>query len=112
MFPFLHSEVEKLLRELMGRFIKPKVLSEATTAYKLTSIDVDDVSCGLKLSELGIGVATKEALRQSKTKDVDKEKFRLECKQVMITMVKKIIERSPIRYKMAKCATCLDPVKI
>jgi len=111
MFPFLHSSVE-LVRQLMKRLIKPTVLENATSAFKLVNIDIEDVANGLKLKSVKIGPAAEHALTTLTVKDVVKEKFRLEAKNCLVRIVKKLVERSPLKYKFVYAASCLDPKNI
>lgn len=112
MLPFLHNELEDLLRDLLGRFIKMEILKTKTTAYQLISIDLDDVSQGLPLSKLKIGFAAKHELGVVDVNELQKQRFLMECKTCMVQTAKKLIERSPIKYKMVKAASCLDPRKL
>jgi len=112
MFPFLHGALKDLFRDLCDRFVQPSVLKEAKSTYKLLHVNFEDAKNCLKLSELQIGVSTELELKKSTAKDVDKHKFRLECKQCLVKIVRKLAERSPLKYKFVEAASCLAPACI
>ncbi|KAJ8890200.1 hypothetical protein PR048_009708 [Dryococelus australis] len=107
MFPFLHSAVENLTRELMERFIKP-ILESAHTTYKLINIDVENVDSCVKLRQVKIGPAARQSLNEARVKEVYMEKG----KNYLVKIVRKFIKRNPLKYKFVQASTCLDPKKI
>ncbi|KAJ8893866.1 hypothetical protein PR048_006467 [Dryococelus australis] len=88
-FSSVYSAVENVTRELVKRFIKPTILESAHTIYKLINIDVENVD-----NFLYGDVPSREA------------------KNCLVKIVRKLIERSPLKYKFVQASICLDPKKI
>lgn len=105
MFPFLHSAVENITRQLMEMFIKPNVLEDANTACKMRKIDVKNVGNGVKLRQVKIGPAAKNCLEETRVKKVVMDNYRMDAKNCLVQMVEKLIGK----YKFVKASTCLDP---
>ena len=61
---FITSELETLLRTLMGKFMKRAVLEGANSAYKIAKLNVLDSATHVAPSEVDIGSAAKTTLRK------------------------------------------------
>ena len=59
-----------------------------------------------------IGVGAVKWLVNSKSSDLVKMNFRMQCITFMKTAAAKIIERSPLKYSMVRSLTCLAPQNI
>ena len=110
MVPFLYEEIEKLMRNVMQRFIKSSALSEANTVKKLMTLDLVENSVSYKAVDMG--VKAKSLLTKSTASDRMKMQFRMECITYLRAMTEKIRERSPLNYKFTRLAACLSPWKI
>ena len=53
--------------------------------------------------------ATSSAIRQVDVTDTRKQQFKRECKQILISMLKKFLERSPIQYKICRASSAIAP---
>ena len=75
---------------------------------QIIKIDVKskDVLCSYK--DIDIGVVTKKYIAESKVSDAEKMRFQMECLQYLATTIAKIIERSPLKYRMVHAITCLS----
>ena len=60
LLPFITSELETLLRTLMGKFMKRAVLEGANSAYKIAKLNVLDSATHVAPSEVDIGFAEKQ----------------------------------------------------
>lgn len=110
--PFMHADLEKLLRDLLEQFVKSDVLKEAKTSYKLVNIDIDKFENLLSAAKVSIGVSAKSDLERSDASDKDKLVFKNDCRKFMQSLAKKIIERSPLKYKLVKAIGCLAPARM
>lgn len=108
--PFLHSELTSLTTNIMRRVVKKDVLQTSTSVIKV-DMKSDNL---LPASKVDIGFATNAALKQSRVKASDDlvVKFLNDCKNGLVKMIKKIQERSPLRYNLTRYITCLDPILI
>ena len=93
MLPFLKSEVKRLLRIIMGRFIKPNVIKD--TGDDFDQLDLDDTTLQLPNEELGIGhktwayISEEEDYFDSTTKRIFFNGVREFYKAVTSTIMKK-----------------------
>ena len=114
LLPFITSELETLLRTLMGKFImKRAVLEGANSAYKIAKLNVLDSATHVAPSEVDIGFTAKTTLekvyKEKKISQLQVLEFRKECESMLATTVAKIQERSPLKYNFARKLASLDP---
>lgn len=108
MLPFLNNELKILLKSLLSSFVKEDVLKEANSSFKLVKIDLKIEN--LKTAKnIDLGIATELALSILNEKDLYKLQFRNDCRRFLIEASLKIIEKSPLKYKIVKGAECLIP---
>lgn len=111
MFPFLHCEPEKLLRNLLSSFVKEDVLKKANSSYKLINIDFKIEN--LKTAKhVDLGIATELALSKINGKELDILHFRNDCRRFLLEASLKLIEKSPLKYKIVQGAECLMPSRL
>jgi len=109
MLPFLHADLENLVRGLLRRFVRKEVLDEAKTSFALMKIDLS-LEVNLKTAnKVDLGVAVESALTKVKAKDVEKLRFRNECRTFLIKTAAKLVERCPFKYKLVQAVGCLSP---
>uniref|UniRef100_A0A1B6KMG3 HAT C-terminal dimerisation domain-containing protein n=1 Tax=Graphocephala atropunctata TaxID=36148 RepID=A0A1B6KMG3_9HEMI len=103
--PFLYDRLNTVIRTQMERVVLAPLLTEKAVK------DVDLKKENLRLAKhviLGIGV--KSALRcMDKQPDSKMLAFKEECKSGLMQFIEKMLDRSPIRYKLTKSISCLSP---
>ena len=114
LLPIITSELEALLRTLMGKFImKRAVLEGANSAYKIAKLNVLDSATHVAPSEVDIGFTAKTTLekvyKEKKISQLQVLEFRKECESMLATTVAKIQERSPLKYNFVRKLASLDP---
>ena len=65
MVPFMSDEIEKLFRKLCRLVLKPEVVDEATTPYKLIKIDGSDKNIQKEYIKTNVGTAANDDLRNN-----------------------------------------------
>ena len=75
MVPFMSDEIEKLFRKLCRLVLKPEVVDEAATPYKLIKINVSDKNIENKYMKTNIGTAATNDLRDNYIKSDIKKSF-------------------------------------
>lgn len=107
MAPFLYSALTNLLTAVLGRFVKPEILTKAD----VQKLDLSKLDNLLPVKDVSLGYATKVAFRKQNQKLNDKDilVFKNDCRKHLIASVEKIRERSPLAYKLTKGITCFDP---
>ncbi|XP_063221796.1 uncharacterized protein LOC134530674 [Bacillus rossius redtenbacheri] len=102
--PFLYEYLNKNMISLGKRFIKP----EFQTEFESKLIISEEKLMTAKNFDLGYG--TRDALRKVKNvTEKDILVFRQECKICLKTFCNKLLVSSPLRYKLTKGISCLDP---
>ncbi len=105
MLPFLAEDLTRMLAALMQRFLKLD-RSTLTSAYKIIQVDISSEAIHLPLAKLGIGSYTEKKLKDLKTKKIISERivleFRMQAKQFLLAMTRKLIERCPLKYGREK----------
>lgn len=110
MFPFLGTALENLLRLLMSRIVKKEVMMAADSPLKLVKVDMDQPANILGTPKIDLGFATRNALRKApKLSDLTVLAFRKDCATFVKNCAKKIAERSPLKFKLTRGSSCLDP---
>ena len=109
MIPFLSTELDATLRQVMSLFLRRQVIQEATTPYKLLKIDLGKRESMVDLQNVDLGTAANSALNKSKVKDDSEMKFRKDCVKILVKLIEKLKERSPLSYGVVRNAVCFVP---
>lgn len=109
MVPFLHSELTTLVENLANRVVKPEVLQ--TSAI---SVDYSRSENLISAAVIDLGFATKTALKNNPKSPSGKDVlvFRRDCRDAIVGVLKKLQEKSPLKYKMTVALSCLDPAVV
>ena len=110
--PFLNDDIAAMVRNLMRRFIKRPLLSEASTHAKLVKIDVTSRDARLAYKEVDVGVAARKYLDSAEVSDRRKDEFRMQCSDFLSATVEKILERSPVKYKVVRYISGIVPATV
>ena len=98
---------------LLEKFIKKSVLEEATTAAKLSKIDVLKKGNILSPKKVEVGFACKilvqEAQAKKKASPLQVLEFQNECIVLLQKLTNKLLERCPLQYAIVRQLTCMDP---
>ena len=111
MGPFLVHDIERVVRNLLERCVKPDALHNASTAYNLLKVDIKKERVANKKIKV-VFKAESELKRLLNPKAINERQvyqFREECRQFVVKCVNKIFERSPLKYSLARNMACLDP---
>jgi hypothetical protein len=100
----------------MRRFLKPNVIEQADTLLKIIQIDVTESSnhCESKSVDLGFVADNKlKTLLQSKSvTQIQVLDFRITCRKCLQAVVNHILEKTPLKYRLVRNLSCLDPCKM
>ena len=114
--PFLSSDLEALLRVIMGRFVKEGVMTSATSYVKLVNIDVSDPENTKPGKFLDIGLAARRELtslsKANKITALEVLEFEKQCKLFLLRATEKMLEKCPLKYRIVRCLKCLNPQQI
>ena len=100
----------------MERVIKLEALAGRKEPSKLLHVEWNDSKNQLENSKVKTGFAAERIISQLKTAKKVSEKqvfeFRDNCKQFVLKMISKIVEKSPITYSLVRNMVCLDPANL
>lgn len=105
--PFLYKDMDMLFRSLLERFVKKDFINTRTS--NLLKLNFEDNNIYLGYSQIDLGFRTKKFLTECKVTEGEKTQFLKDCRCFLKALVKKLVERSPLRYPIVKAASCLDP---
>lgn len=112
MIPFIMSDLTSLLKQLMGKILKPEAI-EVTPSQIFTSVNIDEKDNQLSYNKIDLGFSTDKELKQATTKfklnDRKVLEFKLECKEFVVKVVKKLLEKSPGSYSLVRYLSALNP---
>ncbi|XP_048580627.1 uncharacterized protein LOC116610226 [Nematostella vectensis] len=114
MVPFLTQDVQTILEAILSKFVKKSVLQEATTCAKLANIDVSKSDNLLPPRKVDVGFAAKMSVhKMESTKQATPLqilKFQNNCLEFLKQLSSKVMDRSPLKYKMARNLVSLNPI--
>ncbi|KAL2085046.1 hypothetical protein ACEWY4_020564 [Coilia grayii] len=106
--PFFPKDLAELMMSLLRRFIKREVLHKIT-ALQLTKLDVTDKTIWLSPQDISIGLGAESVLKVIKGAELRVLEFRRECIQGLCNIIKKVQDKSPLKYLTVRQMACLDP---
>ena len=109
MILFLSTELDATLRQVMSLFLRRQVIEEATSPYKLLKIDLEKRESMGDLQNVDLETAANSALNKSKVKDDLTMKFLKDCVKILVKLIEKLKERSPLSYGVVRNAVCFVP---
>ena len=105
---FLYEKLKGLTVTIMEWFVKPKVLQENLSAFKLINLDLTKEENLLPLESINVGFGAKVILRKLTTAEKTVERqFRKAARALLVRMVKKLFEKCPLKYKMTRSISSL-----
>lgn len=109
---FLSKDLESAVRKLVTKFVKCSVLCSSKGVTGMLKIDMDDPNNHIPLEKVDVGHAAEQILKSSKVSAKDAFTFRMQCKQFLVAVTKKILEKSPLRLPLVRGLASLDPRKM
>ena len=112
MLPFIATDLDKIIRNFMERCIKGSVIESASSVSDLMKIDLQKNKLdNKKLALVSIAEHELNKLKYVSCKAIScrRFEFREGCRMLLVRLLEKIIESSPMKYSIARTMTCLDP---
>ncbi|KAJ8671195.1 hypothetical protein QAD02_002454 [Eretmocerus hayati] len=110
MMPFLFTGLKSTVDNLMQRIVRPKILARHHDPWK---IDLEDKNNLLSAGHINIGHKTRAALMKIKSLEQEEQTaFQNECRLIIKAILKKILEKSPLKYDFVRFASFCDPLVI
>lgn len=89
--------------------MKSRTLHSCDTPSKLITVDLHDPQNLVDLSNLDVGFQTTKYLKNVEASANEVMTFRKDCQTLLIKLIEKFIERSPLQYRVVKGHSALDP---
>ncbi|XP_077484977.1 uncharacterized protein LOC144095035 [Amblyomma americanum] len=105
----LARDLETIVRKLMTKFIKCSTLSSATGITGMLQIDIEDPKNHTPLEKVDVGHTVEQILKKCNASAKDIFQFKMECKQFLVAVTKKVLEKSPLRFTVVRGLSSLDP---
>ena len=109
MMPFLCDKLVKFVWCLMLMFVIHEDVSQAMCAGDFTLVKFNKTKHQLPAAWIKVPTATSSAFRSINADEALKVQFKAECKQLLVTILERFIERSTLSYKMCRAATDISP---
>ena len=113
MVPYMYQDLLKLLRKLMQSIVKAGIVVNCSLAIDLKCIDLDDKNVIMKPKDMNIGFGTRNIITELKRKDVitntQTANFFTDVTKFIISMVKKLFDKSPLEYSVLRNSVIFDP---
>lgn len=106
---FLAKDLENIVRKLLTKFLKPSILCSSVGITGLLKIDIEDLNNHVPLEKVDVGQTAEQLLKSHKISAKAAFAFRMQCKQFLLSVTKKILEKSPLRYTLVRGLSSLDP---
>jgi hypothetical protein len=110
MLMFLFSDLNDTVKHLLERFVKQDVIK---ATKDLSKLDVTKSENLCDYAKVDVGFSALKILKglQAAKKISDRQvlDFRMECRSFLAGVVRKIMEKSPLKYQLVKNMTALDP---
>ena len=104
-------DLKLLITNLMRKFILKDQLPKKTSGF--VNLDIENQDVWKPLSKIDIGFQSEHLATTLKVKKVVSEReykvFLQDCRKIMLTIIKKLQDKSPLKYNIVSCADCLDP---
>lgn len=107
--PFLYSHLNELLRSLMNRFVKRSKMANAIDIRSVILLDLQDPTNLIEVGKVDVGFSTKKVLKELKLSEREILGFKHECQKILVAVVTKLLDKSPLKYRLVKGLTSLNP---
>ena len=116
MVAFLATDLFILLKNLMSRFVKVDILKEVKSIDKLQQVQVNKSSNHGDCSKVNVGFVAerimKDASAAKKATELQVLEFQMSSKKCLVTIVEKLLQKSPLKYSIVSTIRFLDPRKM
>ena len=114
MIPFLHDDVQQLVKELLSLKIKSEVIDNCKEDCKaLLKICLRDVRNHIKKKDMHVGFGTLDEFHCLLWKDsishTDINKFCIEAREFLVTLLEKMFQKNPLLFNIVKYMSVFDP---
>ena len=110
--PFMDEILASIIHRLMKIFLLRSVVNDVVTSHQLIKLDITKKEAFLPQLAVKLPTASKALLSTLEISRSIKIKLIYQCVSMVKTIVLKLQERSPLKYLIARCSSCLVPRSI
>ena len=113
MVPYLYHDIVRIIRRLMQLIVKPEILDKCSTFLDFKGVDLDNKNTMVKPKNMNIGFGARSVLtefgRKDKVKSSDLAELFTNAVLFIVTIIKKLLEKSPAGSSVVKNTSFFDP---
>ena len=113
MISFLRDDLAFLYQNLLSLFVRKAVLDDATGLIKLSKIDPLSNVNQRQACDVEISCGAREVVVEGRSKGLISPAkllaFKKKCRALLVTVCQHIMEKSPLKSKFARNASCINP---
>ena len=110
--PFLYGSFKDVVTSLLERAVRSDILQNKLS--KVLNIDLAADKNMLPSSSVNVGFAASNALKKltSTVQVTEVRKFRQQARNMIVALIRKVLERSPLKYPLSLFISSLSPTQI
>ena len=108
----MYEELKKNFTKLLGLICKQDAIPNDKDFKKLDKKCLNDKQNLLDTHQMDIGATTQTSLKDLQITSGKKQAFRADCRVVVINIILKLVEKTPMQYSFVRSSTCLAPKNI
>lgn len=111
MIPFLFDALKSIIESFLQMFLKKEVCNANDTIQKLLNLDLRDASIRKKVPEVGVGakLLIMDFKKETSFSENRLNAFHRDTSVLLASIVNHMLEKSPLRRQIVRCASSLDP---
>lgn len=109
MIPFLAQEISKIIKEIMDKFIKKHLLPDEMSMSSIMNIDINQSKNYIPIKNIVIGFSALTAMSEVDASIDEIIELKEQCLSCYKTLILKLLERSPLKFELARQLCCLNP---
>ncbi|KAJ8670688.1 hypothetical protein QAD02_001947 [Eretmocerus hayati] len=108
LLPFMYDDLLELMRSLISRV---DILTSRNAGEKLAKIDLSKNDNLIPSGSIELRFSADAAIKKNRKslKDPDILTFRNQCRKFLVTLITKLLFKSPIKYPFVCAVSCLSP---
>ncbi|GBN16550.1 hypothetical protein AVEN_227752-1 [Araneus ventricosus] len=115
LLPFLADDIKKMVTDCLKTFsvMKNEILEGLTTVNSISKFDFSSKASYADISKVSTGFSGDRMLKSlTFQKKISKKQLRdlkHECQDFVYTFIRRVLDKSPLNYVLARNMSCLDP---
>ena len=110
---FLQERLHSLMLNIMNRFVRPEVMEANATTKKMMVINLTEGEDLMPVSSVNVGFGARKILKKLGTVHaIEIRKFYNNARQLLITLIRKLRERCPLKYALCMSISSFSPTQI